>query len=122
EQIAFGLFPWIVLAPIALVYLLMAPQSGRHCYSGQINFAWATLAWVVATILARKAEMVLYPALVPVAVAIAIWLDDLMNARQQADATAESDDDARVRFGMPLRPPLVALFALVAVLALSKDI
>jgi hypothetical protein len=122
EQIAFGLFPWIVLAPIALVYLIMAPQSGRHCFGGQVNFAWAALAWVVATILARKVEMVLYSALVPVAVAIAIWLDDLMNAREQADATAESDDDARIRFGMPLRPPLVALFALLAVLVLAKDI
>jgi hypothetical protein len=122
EQIAFGLFPWIALAPIALVYLIMAPQSGRHCFGGQVNFAWAALAWVVATILARKVEMVLYPALVPVAVAIAIWLDDLMNAREQADATAESDDDARIRFGVPLRPPLVALFALLAVLVLAKDI
>lgn len=122
EQIAFGLFPWSALAPIALAHLAMGPRRGRPTWSGLVLFAWAALAWVVASIIARKVGMVLYPALGAVAVGIGIWLDDLARAREQADATTESDTDSRARFGMALRMPLVALFVFIGAIVLAKDL
>lgn len=122
EQIAFGLFPWVALAPIAVARVGMGTRDGKRILSGFLLFGWATLAWVVATILTRKVDMVLYPGLVPVAAAIGVWLDDLMGAREQADATTESETDARSRFGMPLRLPLAALFTLLAALIIGKDV
>lgn len=122
EQIAFGLFPWSVLAPIALVHLATAgARRGRRAWTGLVPFCWALLAWVVASILARKVGPTLFPAPVAVAVGIGMWLDDLMSAREQADATDESDPDARRRFGVPLHLPLVAVFVLVGAVVLGKD-
>ena len=123
EQIAYGLFPWSVLAPIALVHLAMAgTRRGRRAWAGMVPFAWALLAWVVASILARKVGPTLFPASMAVAVGIGMWLDDLMSAREQADATDESDADARRRFGIPLHLPLVAVFVLMGAVVLGKDL
>lgn len=122
EHIAYGAFPWVALAPIALAHLAMARRRGRKAWSGFVLFSWATLTWVVAAITTRKVGMVSYPALVAIAAGIGLWLDDLLDARDQADATKDSDVDARSGFGVTLRLPLVALFAGLAVLVLAKDI
>lgn len=122
EQIAFGLFPWVVLAPVAIAHIAMGLRPGRFTWSGYVLFAWAALAWIICGIIERKVGPVLYPALVPVAVAVAVWIDDLMDARDQADATIESEHDARIRFGMSLRPPLVAFFVFMAALTLAVNI
>lgn len=130
EQLAFGLFPWIALAPVALAYLAMGKgRRGRtsRTFSGYVIFGWAALAWIVTSIMMRKVDAVLFPALVPVALAIGLWLDDLMSARDRADAAAEAGEadaaaEADAGEGMPLRPPLAALFALLIVVVVAKDI
>jgi hypothetical protein len=135
EQLAFGMFPWMALAPIALGALGLglvarrqepaagagveaasggessnstggAPQPAR--WAGYALFAWAAAAWLVATILARKVGPVVYPAVVAIAVAIGVWLDRLLARRR-------GEDD-------PGSLPLVALFALFAALVLSRDL
>ena len=122
EHIAYGAFPWVVLAPIALAHLAMARRRGRKAWSGFVLFSWATVTWVVSAITARKVGAMSYPALVAIAAGIGLWLDDLLDARDQADATKDSDIEARSGFGLTLRLPLVALFAGLAVLVLGKDI
>lgn len=123
EQIAYGMFPWSAVAPIALLHLAMTgARRGRRAWAGIVPVAWAVAAWVVAAVMVRKVGPVLYPAPVALAVATGMWLDDLMAARQQADATAESEQDARQGFGVPLHLPLVAIFVLLGVVVLGKDL
>lgn len=120
HQLAFGLFPWIALIPVAAARLALGPRAGRRAWAGYVVFAWAFLAWVVATVMERKVGSVLYPALPAVALAVGMWLDDLFTARTRA---AEDDlGDTRRRLGMPVRLPLVALFVLFAALVVAKDI
>lgn len=122
EQIAYGMYPWSVLAPIALVHLAMGPRRGRCTWAGVVPLAWAFLAWVTASVMVRKVGPVQYPALVAVAVGVGMWLDHLLSAREQADATSDSDTEASRCFGLPLRLPLVALFVASAAMVLGKDI
>jgi len=122
EQIAYGLFPWGVLAPIALLHVAMGRRTGRRAWGGYALFAWAMLTWVVATVMTRKVGPVLYPAMVPVALAIAMWLDDLSTAREHDDTASPPADDTRSRFGLQTRLPLVALFTALAALVLAKDL
>ncbi|WP_428264777.1 ArnT family glycosyltransferase [Haliangium sp.] len=121
EQIAFGTYPWSALAPLAIAHLAMGPRRGRATWAGFVPLAWALLAWAVAVVMARKVAPVHYPALGAMAVAAGLWLDHLLGARQEADATSDSDLAASRGFGMPLRLPLVALFGFSAALVLGKD-
>ncbi|MEM9487767.1 MAG: hypothetical protein AAGC55_01415, partial [Myxococcota bacterium] len=122
EHIAYGLYPWSALAPIALAHLAMAPRGGRHTWAGQVACAWAAVAWVVATVTARKMGPSLYPGVVAVALGLGLWLDGLISARHQSDATGDSDLAARTGFGVSLRLPVVALFVALAALVLGKDL
>lgn len=120
QQIAFGLLPWGALAPIAIVHLATGPRRGRRSWAGYALFGWAALSWATATFMDREVGPVHYPALVAIAAAVGMWLDDLLSSR----ALAETDgpDVARSRFGMGPRLPLVALFVAIAAIALSKDL
>ncbi len=122
EQIAYGAFPWSALAPIALVHLALGLRRGRSTWAGLVPLAWAALAWIVAAVMTRKVAPVQYPALPAMALGVGIWLDALLAARGQADAAGGTDADASRDFGVPLRVPLVALFAALAALVLGKDI
>jgi 4-amino-4-deoxy-L-arabinose transferase-like glycosyltransferase len=120
ERIAYGLFPWSALAPVALVHLAMGLRRGRATWAGFVPLAWAVVAWVVATVMARKVGPTHYPALTAVALGIGTWLDHVLAAREQAAAapatdTAGEDDVA-------LRLPLVALFVLLGALVVGKDL
>jgi 4-amino-4-deoxy-L-arabinose transferase-like glycosyltransferase len=122
EQIAYGAFPWSALAPIALFHLALGLRRGRSTWAGLVPLAWAALAWIVAAVMARKVGPVQYPALPAMALGVGVWLDALLAARSQADAAGGTDADASRDFGVPLRLPLVALFAALAALVLGKDI
>jgi len=122
QQIAFGLFLWTALAPVAIVHLGMGARPGRGAWAGYALFGWALVAWVVADVMVRKVGPVHYPALVPVALAIGMWLDDLFAMRAHVDETPAGPQETRARFGMVPRLPLVALFALLAVIVLAKDL
>jgi hypothetical protein len=111
EQIAFGLFPWVALAPIALFWLALGSQrdpaegsSARPApWAGHVLFAWAALALLITAVVLRKVGPVLYPAVAAVTVAIGIWIDEILTRRERA-------------------MPLVALFALLAASVIGKDI
>ena len=123
EQLGFGMFPWMALAPLAVVGLALAARQPaaaaspdasaaavRAPWGGAVLFAWAAVAWLVASILARKVGPVLYPAAVAVAVAVGVWLDRLLARR-----TAAREEEASSL-------PLVALFALLAALVLARNL
>lgn len=122
EQIAYGAFPWSALAPIALAHLALGLRRGRAAWAGMVPLAWAALAWIVAAVMARKVGPTQYPALPAMALGVGVWLDALLAARAHADAAGATDADASRDFGVPLRLPLVALFAFLAALVLGKDI
>lgn len=81
EQLAFGMFPWIAIAPIAIIALSMPRQkvTARRAFFGRTLGMWAFLAWAACTFLARWAEPILFPAVVAVAVATAVWLDTFLS-------------------------------------------
>lgn len=122
HQLAFGLFPWIALIPVAAARLALGPRTGRRAWAGYVVFAWALLAWLVATLMERKVGSVHYPALPAVAIAVGMWLDDLFTARRHAAEDDLGDRQTRRRLGMPVRLPLVALFVFFAALVVAKDI
>jgi hypothetical protein len=125
EQLGFGMFPWVALAPLAIVRLALGrggsasdadaggtPSPTAPAWIGYALFLWAALAWLVATIAVRKVGPVQYPAIVAVAVAIGIWIDEILTARaaRQGDAAAEGP------------APLLALFGLFAVAVIGRDL
>lgn len=117
EQIAFGMFPWIALAPIALASFAAAPSGNRRTWGGYIMFLWALLAWAVATVYLRKVGPVLFPALTAIAVGIGMWLDQLLERREAARAAGDDPSAAH-----KTRLPLLALFVLLCALVLAKDL
>jgi 4-amino-4-deoxy-L-arabinose transferase-like glycosyltransferase len=116
EQIAYGAFPWSVLAPIAIAHLMMGPRTGRSTWAGYVVVAWAVIGWVVATVMIRKVGPVLYPALGAMALAIGIWLDRLLASRKRADDGSSASSE-----GLPVRMPLIALALLLGAFVLAKD-
>lgn len=109
EQIAFGAFPWVAVAPIALGRLAFAKDLGRRVLLGHLLFAWPAMTWLVAGIVERKIGPVLFPAIPALAVAGGIFIDEYWPSSEE---------------GEPRRPvaPLIALFAALAVLVIAKDI
>lgn len=116
EQLAFGMFPWIALAPIALASFATAPGGSRRVWGGYIMFLWALLSWAVATVYLRKVGPVHFPAVTAIAVGVGLWLDRLLERRAAAAGGGSDPPDARTRL------PLVALFVLLCVLVLAKDL
>jgi 4-amino-4-deoxy-L-arabinose transferase-like glycosyltransferase len=122
EQLGFGMFPWVALAPLAVIRLAVGrahePDGAAASpapWAGYALFAWTALAWLIATIALRKVGPVQYPAIAAVALAIGLWLDDLLAAR--ASDTAASDGDEG-----PGAYPLLALFGLFAVVVVARDL
>jgi hypothetical protein len=113
EQVAFGAFPWVALAPIALARLAGGGGDGTRALGARMITGWAVLAWVAASISLRKVGPVQYAALPAIAVGVSVWIDELVSARRTKEADARDDS---------LVAPLVALFALFAVAVLSMDI
>jgi len=116
EQIAFGLFPWICLAPIAVVRMGMGTAKDTNPLGARMLFTWAAIAWLVASLVLRKIGPVHFAAVPAVAVAVAVWIDELLCARREALKSDEPTSSA------VLAPPLIALFAAFAVIVIAKDI
>lgn len=109
EQIAHGTFPWGLLAPIAMAALLAGADPGRHRL-GAITLAWAGAAWVAGEVFQRKVGFTVYAGFPALAIAVGVWLDSVLSRR------AHGDPDA-----MPHGAKLVALFMLLGVIDLGKD-
>ena len=123
EQVAFGLYPWTALAPVALIWLLFGfarrgddkddQPGGPAPFAGHVLFVWTAVALLLTAIVIRKVAPVLFPAVTASAIAVGIWIDALLTRRERADS---ADDPAAGSL------PLVALFVLLAALVLGKDI
>ncbi len=111
EPLAYGMFPWSVLAPIALVMPALSRRAGRRAFGAYLCLAQVAAAWAAATFLFRAVGPVHVPALAAAAVAIGALLDDALRARDDA----ESAGGAR-------ELPLVAVMVVLATAVLAKDL
>ncbi len=98
NQVAFGMFPWSAIAPIAVLRLATRRDKGV------LLLAWAVIGYAVATLWVRKLGDLRFPALAPIALAVGWLIDETL------------DDDKSD--GMPL----AALFVLLAGFILALDI
>lgn len=112
EQIAYGTFPWGVLAPIAMAMLLRSDDKDERT-AGAIALAWAGGAWIAGEAFQRKVGFTLYAAFPALAIAVGVWFDALLSRR------AKGDPEASPRHNHGLI--LVGLFAFLGVLVLAKD-
>lgn len=107
ENMVFGLFPWIALAPFALGRAIAGGATRRRTWAGHVVFAWAFLGWLAATVVAIKVGRTHFPAAPAVALAVALWLDDLLAAREAGDRRML---------------PIAGVFVLLVVVMLGKDL
>ena len=110
EQIAYGTFPWGILAPIAMCALLRSDDPGKRTI-GAVTLAWAGGAWIASEAFQRKVGFTIFAGFPALAIAVGVWLDDLLQrrARPAVDAAASS-------------PILIGLFVALGVLDLGKDL
>ena len=109
EQIAYGTFPWGVLAPIAMIALISSDEKDKRT-AGAVTLAWGAGAWIACEVFQRKVGFTLYAGFPALAVAIGVWVDDVLARRVAGEKTA-----------MPAGMILVGLFFLIAVIDLGKD-
>jgi 4-amino-4-deoxy-L-arabinose transferase-like glycosyltransferase len=106
EEIAYGFFPWSVLAPLALVAPAVALGSGRRAWAAYLVLASIASAWLACAFLARNVQPMGFPALTMLAVGVGLFLDDRLEQARRQDA----------------RPiPLAAIFVVLAAVVFAKD-
>ncbi|HEX7836814.1 MAG TPA: hypothetical protein VF469_05090, partial [Kofleriaceae bacterium] len=110
EQIAYGTFPWGLLAPIAMAGLL-GTADARRKRLGAITLAWAGAAWVASEVFQRKVGFTVYAGFPALAIAVGAWLDGVLAGRARGEPGA-----------MPSGARLIGLFALLGILVLGKDL
>ena len=110
EQIGYGTFPWGVLAPVAVFFLLRDDDPKRRLLGG-IALAWAGGAWIANEAFQRKVGFTIYSGFPAIAVAVGVWIDSLLAGRQKGDQRA-----------MPAAGILIGLYFFLGVLDLGKDI
>ena len=103
EQIAYGTFPWGVLAPIAMMALINSEDAERRRI-GALSLAWAGAAWIASEVFQRKVGFTIYAGFPALALAVGVWLDSVLAERR-----------------LPAGAKLVGLFVLIAVVDLGKD-
>ncbi|MDB4955963.1 MAG: hypothetical protein JWO36_3532 [Myxococcales bacterium] len=109
EQIAYGTFPWGILAPIAM-FSLIASADRKKRQIGALALAWAGGAWIASEAFQRKVGFSLWAGFPALALAIGVWLDGVFAGRAKGDREA-----------MPRGAPLIGLFVVIAILDLGKD-
>ncbi len=97
KQVAFGMFPWSAVAPLAVLSILTRPAS----WTRVAMLFWALSAYVIGTLWLKNFGDVRYAALPAIALALGAMLDDLQEDSQSW--------------------PLAALFALCAAVQLARD-
>lgn len=109
EQIAYGTFPWGVLAPIAAASLLRHTES-KHRLIGLLAFAWAAISWFAAEAFARRVGFMIWAGFPAFALAVGVWLDDMLARRPRPPG----DGGASSR--------LIATYFVLAAVVLGKDL
>ncbi len=103
EQIAFGMFPWIVLAPVALFSAAATAQLRNNWpWASKLALSWAIIAWITATFVVRNTGPIIYPALGAVALATGVWLSRFQTP--------------------PIHRKLIVLFGVLMALVLTKNL
>ncbi|HEY4239280.1 MAG TPA: hypothetical protein VGM88_05665 [Kofleriaceae bacterium] len=110
EQIAYGTFPWGVLAPLACAALLGGRDRNARRL-GALTLAWAAGSWLATEVFARKVGFTIFAGFPAMAIAIGAWVDSLF-------AKPAPDQPSSV----PVGAPLIAVFALLAMLDLGRDL
>jgi hypothetical protein len=110
EQIAYGTYPWGLLAPIAMAALLAAADPRRRRL-GAVTLAWAGAAWVASEAFQRKVGFTVYAGFPAMAIAVGTWLDAMLAGRARGEPGA-----------VPPGARLIALFAVLGALELGKDL
>ncbi|MEZ4360749.1 MAG: hypothetical protein R3B48_11250 [Kofleriaceae bacterium] len=112
EQIAFGAFPWGLMAPLAIAALLASPRN-RERRAAVLCLAWAASAWVATEAFQRKVGFTIYAAFPALALAIALWIDARLRA---------PDERVTTEAPLPAGAPLFGLFFLLGAITLGKDL
>jgi hypothetical protein len=105
EQIAYGTFPWGLLAPIAFASLIAMTDKRRGL--GVLSLAWASATWIASEVFLRKVGFTLYAGFPALAVALGAWLDSLLD---------------RDRSRIPRGALLVGTFSVLAIVDVAKDL
>jgi hypothetical protein len=108
EQIAYGSYPWGLVAPIAMAALIDAADPRRRRL-GAIALAWAGAAWVASEAFQRKAGFTVYAGFPALAIAVGAWLDAMFAGPGPRRARRDA-----------ARRPLIALFAVVGIVDLGR--
>lgn len=111
EEIAYGTFPWGILAPIAMGMLVVSSDRDRRG-AGAITLAWAAIAWIATEAFQRKVGFAIYAAFPALAIAVGVWLDDLLARRAKVSDANETTPAGYI---------LLGLLFLIAVVNFGKD-
>jgi 4-amino-4-deoxy-L-arabinose transferase-like glycosyltransferase len=125
ELLIYGAFPWVAAAPAALGRAAAGHHASRRAWAGSLVLVWAIVAWAVSTFALIKVGPVHYAAFPAVAVAIALWLDDLLDARAPVGAASSATMPAGTAAAsnpLPTELPVAALLVVLVVVMLGKDI
>jgi hypothetical protein len=117
EQIAFGTYPWGILAPIAMASLLASLRPGRR-RAAALTLAWAGGSWIVTEAFQRKIGFTIWAGFPALAVVIGVWLDGLLEARAAHEASSINDSDGSIA---PYNLQ-IGLFIFLGILVLGKDL
>lgn len=117
EQVAFGTYPWGLLAPLAMAGLLLGSAKDRR--AGALALAWAVIATLATSSFQRKVGFALFSAFPALALAPALWLDRTL---QRSETAAPPPGDDQPQASALLYPLLVALFFALGALTLGKDV
>src|SRR5688500_17319064 len=119
EQVAFGMFPRAVLAPIALVALALGVVGDDRRLVGRSTLDSAALPWLTGSLFERKVGFTIFAGFPACAIAIGVWLDGFLEARRAADEAPPESATAQRHHGTSM---VIGAWALFGVLALAKDL
>jgi hypothetical protein len=120
EQIAYGTFPWGVLAPLAMAALLRDPEPDRR-FAGALALAWAGAAWIATEAFQRKVGGALWAGFPALALAVGVWFDALLARRGRGDAEPGPAGSGGPGVPTTAAALLAGLFFVLAVVDLGKD-
>ena len=83
KWLGFGMFPWAVFAPLAIVWLLRStPRDGRADGQGRLFVSlWFVISFTLFTVSSTKFHHYIFPAMPALAVMVALFLDGLLEDR-----------------------------------------